>query len=139
MTPVFTFLKAEWNMGCVFLFSFSWHNPFCWLCFDLEKSDLWQKRALRWLLAHFEAVDEAADVRTGLQTSAQVGPDHPGPYLAPNSAEDVADASDDAMAVPDVLEAGKSSNDLAQTRADVADARADVLVGLSSLWRPQKL
>ena len=83
-------------------------------------------------------MDEAADVRTGLQTSAQVGPDHPGPYLAPKTAEDGAGASDDAVAVPDVLEAGKSTNDLAQTRADVADARADVLVGLSSLWRSRK-
>ena len=79
------------------------------------------------------------DVRTVVQTKAQVHPDGHGPYLARKSAEDVADASDDAMAVPDVLEAGKSTNDLAQTRADVADARADVLVGLSSLWRPQKL
>ena len=84
-------------------------------------------------------MDEAADVRTGLQTSAQVGPDHPGPYLAPNSAEDVADASDDAMAVPDVLEAGKSTYDLAQTHADVAGTRADVLGGLGGLWGPQKL
>ena len=83
-------------------------------------------------------MDEAADVRTGLQTSAQVRPDHPGPYLAPNSAEDVADASDDAVAVPDVLEAGKSINDLDQTPADVAGAGHDVLVGLSSLWRSRK-
>ena len=75
-------------------------------------------------------MDEAADVRTGLQTSAQVGPDHPGPYLAPNSAEDVADASDDAVAVPDVLKAGNFVQNAVQTHADV---RADVLVGVRGL------
>ena len=84
-------------------------------------------------------MDEADDVRTSLQTKAQVRPDPPGPYLAPNSAEDVAGASDDAVAVPDVLEAGKSTNDLAQTHADVAVASHDILGGVSGLWRPQKL
>ena len=35
-----------------------------------------------------------------------------GPYLVPKMAEDGAGASDDAVAVPGVLEAGKSTNDL---------------------------
>ena len=54
------------------------------------------------------------------------------------TAEDGAGASDDALAVLDVLEAGKSINDFDQPPADVAGAGHDVLVGLSSLWRSRK-
>ena len=83
-------------------------------------------------------MDEADDVRIGLQTNAQVRPDHPGPYLAPNSAKDVADAWDDAVAVPDVLESGKSTGDLVYTPAGVASAWAGVLQGVRSLWSSRK-
>ena len=79
------------------------------------------------------------DVRTVVQTKAQVHPDGHGPYLARKSAEDVANASDASMGVLDVLEAGKSTRHLVQTRADVAGTRADVLGGLGGLWGPQKL
>ena len=48
-------------------------------------------------------MDEADDVRTSLQTKAQVRPDPPRTFFC---AEDVAGASDDAVAILDVLEAG---------------------------------
>ena len=83
-------------------------------------------------------MDKAADVQTGLQTHPQVRPGVPGPYLVPKTAEDGAGASDDAVAVPDVLEDGKSTRHLVHTLADITEARADVLVGLSSLWRSRK-
>ena len=57
----------------------------------------------------------------------------------PKTAEDAADASDDPMDVPDVLETGNFTQKLVQTRADVASTRAGVLGDLGSLWRPQKL
>ena len=84
-------------------------------------------------------MDKAADVQTGLQTHPQVRPGVPGPYLVPKTADDDAGASDNAVAVPDVLEDGKSTRHLVQTRADVASTRAGVLGDLGSLWRPQKL
>ena len=83
-------------------------------------------------------MDKAADVQTGLQTHPQVQPGVPGPYLVPKTAEAGAGASDDAVAVPDVLEARKSTKSLVQTPADVASAWAGVLGSLGGLWRPQK-
>ena len=68
-------------------------------------------------------MDEADDVRTSLQTHPQVRPGVPGRYLAPKMAEDSAGVSDDAVAVPDVLEAGNFVQDVVTTHAD----RADVL------------
>ena len=72
-------------------------------------------------------MDEAFDVRNSLQTKAQFRPDHPGPYLASETAEDVADASDVAVAVSDVLEAANFTQNVVQTHADVTGIRADVL------------
>ena len=86
-------------------------------------------------MARFEAETVAVDVRTGLQAHPQVRPDVSGPYLPPKTAKDGAGVSDDAVAVPDVLEDGKSTRHLVHT---LTDARADVLVGLSSLWRSRK-
>ena len=74
-------------------------------------------------------MSRAEDVRIGPQTRAQVRPDHPGPYLAPKTAEDGAGASDAGVGVPDVLEAGNFTENVVQTHADVAGVRADVLWG----------
>ena len=64
-------------------------------------------------------MDKAADVQTGLQTHPQVRPGVPGPYLVPKKAEDGAGASDNAVAVSDVLEAGKSTRHLSQVSPDL--------------------
>ena len=67
------------------------------------------------------------DVRTGFQTHPQVRPDVPGPYLAPKTAADGADASDADRPVQGVLEAGKSTQDLVRTSpAQVRPASASV-------------
>ena len=54
----------------------------------------------------------------------QVQPDVYGPYEAPKTAADVADASDASRSVLDVLEAGNFVQNVVQTHADI---RADVL------------
>ena len=54
----------------------------------------------------------------------QVQPDVHGPYEAPKTAADVADASDAGVGVPDVLEAGNFVQNVVKTHADVS---ADVL------------
>ena len=83
-------------------------------------------------------MDEADDVRTSLQTKPQVRPDPPRPYLAPNSAADVADASDAGVGVWDVLEAGNFVQTLLWVLPDVVCAGYGGLGGVSSLWRSRK-
>ena len=73
------------------------------------------------------------DVRTVVQTKAQVHPDGHGPYLARKSAEDVADASDASVGVLDVLEAGNFVQTLLWVLPDVVGAGYGVLGGVSSL------
>ena len=69
----------------------------------------------------------------------EVRPDHPGPYLAPKTAEDAADASDDPVDVPDVLEAGNFGQKLVRILPDAVGAGHVVLEGIRRLWRQQKL
>ena len=73
------------------------------------------------------------DVRTVVQTKAQVHPDGHGPYLARKSAEDFADASDASVGVLDVLEAGNFVQTLLWVLPDVVGAGYGVLGGVSSL------
>ena len=64
----------------------------------------------------------------------QVQPDVHGPYEAPKTAADVADASDAAESVLDVLEAGNFVQTLLWVLLDVVGAGYGVLGGVSSLW-----
>ena len=73
-----------------------------------------------------------------LRHKFQFQPDHPGPYLAPKTAEDAADASDDPVDVPDVLEAGNFGQTFLWVLPDVIGAGYGVLRGVSSLWRSRK-
>ena len=63
----------------------------------------------------------------------QVQPDVHGPYEAPKTAADVADASDTGVGVPDVLEAGNFVQNLLWVLPDVVGAGYGVLGGVSSL------
>ena len=68
----------------------------------------------------------------------QVQPDVHGPYEAPKTAADVADALDTGVGVPDVLEAGNFVQTLLWVLPDVVGAGYGVLGGVSSLWRSRK-
>ena len=73
-----------------------------------------------------------------LRHKFQFQPDHPGPYLAPKTAEDGAGASDAGVGVLDVLEAGNFVQTLLWVLPDVVGAGYGVLGGVSSLWRSRK-
>ena len=72
----------------------------------------------------------------------QVQPDVHGPYEAPKTAADVADASDAGVGVLDVLEAGNFTQNVVQTHADVGSTSPAghglVLVLKVSQKSPQK-
>ena len=68
----------------------------------------------------------------------QVQPDVHGPYEAPKTAADVADASDAGVGVWDVMEAGNFVQTLLWVLPEVVGAGYGVLGGVSSLWRSRK-
>ena len=77
-----------------------------------------------------------------LRHKLQVRPTNPGPYLAPKTGEDAADASDAGVGVLDVLEAGNFTQNVVQTHADVGSTSPAghglVLVLKVSQKSPQK-